>query len=127
MTTRPPVLGAVLVLAACGGGQSKTYTAGATQHCLAGAGLSVDLSGWDYISHTARGGSYRVNTPSDSVVLAFNGTSSDAERMVASYKMLGSGAGVPTNDIISKKGDVAIAWDSTPTSAERTAVEGCLR
>lgn len=109
----------------CGGGSQISYSAAATRQCLAEvADASVDSGGWDYISRTARGGSYRVNLGGDSVVLAFNGTVGAAGRMVAAYKAVAGGGS--TGDILGQKGNVVWAWDAPPTSQESDSVMGCL-
>jgi hypothetical protein len=122
----PVVVLASAAVAGCGG-SATAYSAGPTRTCLKAAGATVDPDGWDYISKTARGGSYGVRVAGNFVAIGFFGTSNDAKRAIGAYSMFGDAANAPTDDVLSRHGNVTLSWDNTPTSHERSVIEGCLK
>ena len=109
------------------GGSAESYSAAATRACLKEASATINADGWDYISHEGSGGSYSAELGGNTVTLGFFGTSNDAKRALASYQMLGGALDVPTSDVLSRRGNVTLSWDATPSSRSTSTVEGCLR
>lgn len=118
-----PVAATVMFLSGCGGA-STLYSASTTASCLANAGIAPITSNADYIAQAASGGGYAIVVDGISVNVSFGRTVADAKRTASAYSIFAGDT--PTSDILFRRGNAVIVWDSTPTSAERQAVEGCL-
>jgi hypothetical protein len=109
-------------LAGCGGGSSTFYDATATRSCLRGKLLSVRDGDADYIALAAVGGGYLVRVGPTFVNVSFYRTSDDARDNLEGYKAFGMSEGPK----LYTKGNALLAWDDTPTSDEKSSVDGCL-
>lgn len=125
---RPPVrigtatiAAAVLAAAGCGGKQ-VLYSSRETRNCLAGTRLlNVSRADADLIAQSAIGGGYLVDVGQTRVNVSFYRTSGDAKQELDAYKAFGGGG-----SRLYAKRNAVLAWDDTPTDAERSAVDGCL-
>lgn len=77
----------------------------------------------DYIAQDAGEGALIARFPGNQATIAFERSTNDAKRTADAYRAIGG----PTSDILSRTSNAVIVWDKTPTSGERSTVEGCLR
>lgn len=110
---------AVLALSACGG-SSPVYSADATAQCLAPL-ATVDRAGADFIAGGT--GGYLVTIDGHLVNIAFGGTRSQGDEIRKAYAAVGSSPDEPVYQI----GNVVLVWDGVPPSADKAAVDACLR
>jgi hypothetical protein len=119
------VLALALTAAGCGGGSSATYHAKAASSCIAKQ-ATVNEKDSDFISARASDGTFSASVAGTRVVLGFFGTIDDAKKAESDYKAAAAAFPVPIKDVLFRKGNVTMAWDEKPTSAQKSVVVDCL-
>jgi hypothetical protein len=122
-------IGAVGVLAACGGdGGGGTYSPDATASCLRDRGarsVSTASDDLDLIADSAPGGGLRaeVGEQEIEVQIAFGRTEGDADSLESAYQPFMDEFG----GHLEREGNAVMAWSFDPSDSEKELVTGCLR
>ena len=121
----------VLVLAACGGGSSKPYTAAATKACLTQQGFTGVTTSADkigFIAAFAANGGIQAKSKSGNVVtIAFADSLADAVSTEKAFRRAAPAALRPhMSDIMESKSNAVLVWTVSPTQQELSDAEGCL-
>lgn len=112
---------------ACGGGD-ENYSAEATGDCLAeDVVVKTSEEELDYVAAEAGEGALEAELDENTVTIAFERTSSDAEDTEASYRVFIDAFGGSSDGKLERKGNAVLLWEKTPTDAERKFVDDCLR
>jgi hypothetical protein len=121
----------VLVLAACGSGSSKPYTAGGTKACFVQqgfTGVTTNAVKVGFIAAFAANGGLQAKSKTGNVVtIAFT----DGPGSVPGTERAFRRNAPPTlrphmSDIMESQGNAVLVWTVSPTSEELSAAEGCL-
>jgi hypothetical protein len=131
---RFPLLAAlllVLVLAACGSGSSKPYTAAGTKACLAKQGFTGVTTSPDklgFIAAFAGNGGIQAKSPAGNVLtIAFTDGPGSVPGTEKAYRKAAPPSLRPhMSDIMESQGNAVLVWTVSPTSSELTTAENCL-
>ncbi len=117
-----------LVVAACGGGGSKTYDADLSRACMAEHGYAVtDPPSDDLVASAAEGGSYAVHYPAQpTVIVSFGDNRDGAERIVRAYQRF-HGSNIVLEDALKVRNNAVILFSRHPTDDDISKIEGCLK
>ena len=133
MRRLPPLaaLLVVLVLAACGSGASKPYTAAASKACFTQkgfTGVTTSSAKVGFIASFATNGGLQAKSKSGNVLtIAF----ADPDSVASTEKAFRRNA--PANlrphmaDIMESQGNAVLVWTVSPTQTELSDAEGCLK
>ena len=131
---RIPLLAAlllVLVLAACGSGSSKPYTAAATKACLVHkgfTGVTTDAGKVGFIAAFAANGGLQGRSKTGNVLtIAFTDSSASVSGIEKAFRRNAPASLRPhMSDIMESQGNAVLVWTISPTSEELSAAQGCL-
>lgn len=131
---RFPLLAAlvlVLVLAACGGGSSKPYTAAGTKACLIQKGFTGVTTNADKVGFIAafasNGGIQAKSSTGNVLTIAFTqGPGSVAGTERAFRRNAPASLRPHMSDIMEAQGSAVLVWTVSPTTQELSDAEGCL-
>jgi len=131
---RFPLLAALLfvaVLAGCGSGSTKPYTAVATKACLTQkgfTGVSTAASKVGFIaSFAANGGLVGKPSSGNVVTIAFTAGPNDVAGTERAFRRAAPASLRPhMSDIMEAQGNAVIVWTVSPSSRELSDVQGCL-
>jgi hypothetical protein len=131
---RFPLLAAlllVLVLAACGGGSSKPYTASGTKACLIQKGFTGVTTNADKVgfiaAFAANGGIQAKSSTGNVLTIAFTqGPGSVAGTEKAFRRNAPANLRPHMSDIMEAQGSAVLVWTVSPTTQELSDAEGCL-
>jgi hypothetical protein len=131
---RFPLLAAlvlVLVLAACGGGSSKPYTAAGTKACLSQKGFTGVTTNADKVgfiaAFAADGGIQAKSSTGNVLTIAFTqGPGSVAGTEKAFRRNAPASLRSHMSDIMEAQGSAVLVWTVSPTTQELSDAEGCL-
>jgi hypothetical protein len=131
---RFPLLAAllfVLVLAACGGGSSKAYTAAGTKACLTQKGFTGVTTNADKVgfiaAFAANGGIQAKSSTGNVLTIAFTqGPGSVAGTEKAFRRNAPASLRSHMSDIMEAQGSAVLVWTVSPTTQELSDAEGCL-
>lgn len=131
---RFPLLAAlllVLVLAACGSGSSKPYTAAATKACLVSQGFTGVTTNADkvgFIAAFAENGGLQGRSKTGNVLtIAFTDSAASVSGTEKAFRRNAPASLRPhMSDIMESQGNAVLVWTISPTSDELSAAEGCL-
>lgn len=117
----------VVLVAGCGGGGTKTYTAAATRACLQKAGIEVtDVPHDDLIAQTAEGGGFTAHFKDNLVTLSFGLDRNGAESIVRRYQHF-RGKNIGLEDVLRPTHNAVLLWALHPQAAYEQTIEGCLK
>jgi hypothetical protein len=121
----------VLVLAACGGGGSKPYTAQGTAACLTKQGFTGVTTSPDkigFIAAFAANGGILAKSPSgNTLTIAFADSDQGAASTQEAFRKHAPPSLRPhMADIMQSKHNAVLVWTVTPSSQDLAAAEGCL-
>ena len=121
----------VLVLAACGSGSSKPYTAAATKACLMQHGFTGVTTNADKIgfiaAFAANGGIQAKSKTGNVVTIAFASSPTDATSTEKAFRRAAPAAlRSHMSDIMESQGNAVLVWTVSPTQQELSNAEGCL-
>lgn len=119
---------AAVVTASCGGGGGG-YTLAATTACIDEAPrMSVhEGAELDYVIEDAPAGAAEVGVDGTTAEIAFGNSSADAARMKRQVEILAGAFAVPVEDLLERRGNTLIVWDSTPTEDQRRRLRDCIK
>lgn len=121
----PPVIALVLLLAACGGGGSHTYTRKATNACL--EAHQIPLGGnLDFVATTATGGALKAVLPDNSVTIAFGQTIADADNIYQAYVRFHA-TNVGVYDVLRQQGNAVLLWHYHPSDQDAQTIGSCIK
>jgi hypothetical protein len=131
---RFPLLAAlvlVLVLAACGSGSTKPYTAAGTKACLVQKGLTggtTDDSKVGFIAGFADNGGLLAKSATGNVLtIAFTADSGSVAGEEKAFRRAAPASLRPhMADIMEAQGNAVLVWTVSPSSQELSDAEGCL-
>ena len=131
---RFPLLAAlllVLVLAACGSGSSKPYTAAGTKACLTQkgfTGVTTNAGKVGFIAAFAANGGIQAKSSTGNVLtVAFTeGPGSVAGTEKAFRRNAPASLRPHMSDIMESQGNAVLVWTVSPTTQELSDAEGCL-
>jgi hypothetical protein len=131
---RFPLLAALvvpLVLAACGSGSPKPYTAAGTKACLAQkgfTGVTTDSAKVGFIAGFADNGGLQARSPLGNVVtIAFTADSGSVAGEEKAFRRAAPPSLRPhMGDIMESKGNAVLVWTVSPSAQELSDAEGCL-
>jgi hypothetical protein len=133
MRRLPPLaaLGVVLVLAACGGGAPKAYTAVGTKACLVTkgfTGVTTAANKVGFIAAFAANGGLHGRSPQGNVLtIAFAQDTDSAAGLEKEYRRAAPARLRPhIGDIMSAQRNAVLVWTVSPSQQELTAAQGCL-
>jgi hypothetical protein len=110
----------VLVLAACGSGSSKPYTAGGTKACFVQqgfTGVTTNAVKVGFIAAFAANGGLQAKSKTGNVVtIAFTDGPGSVPGTLRPHM----------SDIMESQGNAVLVWTVSPTSDELSAAERCL-
>jgi hypothetical protein len=121
----------VLVLAACGSGSGKPYTAAATKACLVQKGFTGVTTNADKVgfiaAFAANGGLQAKSKGGNVLTIAFtDGSGAVADTEKAFRRNAPASLRPHMSDIMESQGNAVLVWTVSPTSDELSAAEGCL-
>lgn len=131
---RFPLLAAlllVLVLAACGSGSSKPYTAAGTKACLVSHGFTGVTTAADKVgfiaAFAANGGIQGRSKTGNVLTIAFtDGPGSVPDTEKAFRRNAPATLRPHMSDIMESQGNAVLVWTISPTSDELSTAQGCL-
>ncbi|MFL5909766.1 MAG: hypothetical protein ACJ768_04250 [Gaiellaceae bacterium] len=131
---RFPLLAAlvlVLVLAACGSGSTKPYTAAGTKACLTQkgfTGVTTDDSKIGFIAGFADNGGLQARSSTGNVLtIAFTADSGSVAGTEKAFRRAApAGLRPHMSDIMEAQGNAVLVWTVSPSSQELSDAEGCL-
>ena len=120
-----------MVLAACGGGSSKPYTAAGTKACLVKhgfTGVTSDPGKIGFIAAFAPNGGLLAKSKTGNVVtIAFADDTADAVQTEGEFRKHAPPRLRPhMSDIMESQRNAVLVWTVSPTSTELASAEGCL-
>jgi hypothetical protein len=132
---RFPLLAAlvvVLVLAGCGGGSSKPYTAKATAPCLVDKGfkgVTKAAAKIGFIAAFSANGGLQARSPAGNTLTIAFGDSADAVRGIErAYRKAAPATLKPhMADIMEAQGNAVLVWTVSPGQQELSDAESCLK
>jgi hypothetical protein len=121
----------VLVLAACGSGSSKPYTAAGTKACLVEQGFTGVTTAADKLgfiaAFTANGGIQAKSPGGNVVTIAFTDDPGSVPGVEKSYRKAAPASLRPhMSDIMESQRNAVLVWTVSPTSSELSTAENCL-
>ena len=121
----------VLVLAACGSGSPKPYTAGATKACLAQkgfTGVTTAPAKIGFIAAFAANGGIQARSKTGNVLtIAFADSATSSPGIEKEYRKAAPPRLRPhMGDIMESRGNAVLVWTVSPSSQELSDVESCL-
>jgi hypothetical protein len=120
----PLGLGALVVLAACGG--EKTYTLAKTRACLVGEpGLLVRRK-VDFVASTALGGAVNVKLAHNQVTISFGRDGDEAHRLATAYRRF-RGRNIGIADVLRPKRNAVLLWQAHPADEDLATIDRCLK
>ena len=124
MRSRAVALGAVVLAAGCGSGNSSSYALGPTQICLRHQSVQVSRASRDltYFWQAAPQGALNAKIDRSPVTIDFEQTKADADTTKSAYEA----AGAPASTVVEAHGNAVVIWRLAPTSAQRATVVDCL-
>ena len=131
---RFPLLAAlllVLVLAACGSGSTKPYTAAGTKACLVKqgfTGVTTAAAKLGFIAAFAANGGIQAKSPGGNVLtIAFTDGPGSVPGTEKQYRKAAPASLRPhMSDIMESQGNAVLVWTVSPTSTEVSTAENCL-
>ena len=131
---RFPLLAAlllVLVLAACGSGSTKPYTAAGTKACLVKqgfTGVTTTAAKLGFIAAFAANGGIQAKSPGGNVLtIAFTDGPGSVPGTEKEYRKEAPASLRPhMSDIMESQGNAVLVWTVSPTSSELSTAESCL-
>jgi hypothetical protein len=131
---RFPLLAAVLfvaVLAGCGSGSTKPYTAAGTKACLTQKGFTgvstADSKVGFIASFAANGGLVGKSSSGNVVTIAFTAGPNDVAGTEKAFRRAAPASLRPhITDIMEAKGNAVLVWTVSPTTQELSDAQGCL-
>jgi hypothetical protein len=132
---RFPLLAAlvlVLVLAACGSGSTKPYTAAGTKACLVQkgfTGVTTDPSKVGFIAGFADNGGLRAASPLGNILtIAFTGGTDTVAPTEEAFRSHAPKSLRPhMSDIMTANRNAVLVWTTTPDPGELDTAERCLK
>lgn len=120
-----------MVLAACGGGSSKPYTAAGTKACLVKRGFTGVTSAAAKIGFIAafapNGGLLAKSKTGNVVTIAFADDAAGATQTEGEFRRHAPASLRPhMADIMESQRNAVLVWTVSPTSTELSSAEGCL-
>ena len=120
-----------MVLAACGSGSSKPYTAAATKPCLVQqgfTGVTTDPAKVGFIAAFAANGGLQAKSKSGNVLtIAFADSAGGVADTEKAFRRNAPASLRPhMSDIMESQGNAVLVWTISPIAAELSAAEGCL-
>lgn len=118
---------AVLV-AGCGGGGTKAFTAEKTKACLEKQGVAivpVDEAN-DFVATSALAGSLGAKLALNRVTISFGRDTAEGVVIAQAYAKYGS-ANVAIDQVLSRHGNAVLLWAGAPTVQDSKVVVGCLK
>jgi len=118
----------VLLVASCGKGSVRLYTAAATKACLEKAGFRprpVPTTA-DFVANSATGGAFRVALPGNSVTVSFGETLTDADNIDDAYHRFRA-KNVGIEDILRRNQNAIMLWRVHPQDADLATITNCLK
>jgi hypothetical protein len=120
---RCALLCGIVAVAGCGGGEADPrYSAGATRRCLERSGALVSSEDAEYVAQGDVSRGYEVTIGPNRLSMAFERTSAVAATTAAGFARFFVG-----DDKVQRRGNTVLAWDKTPSDAERSRIESCLK
>jgi len=120
----------VLVLAACGSGSTKPYTATASQACFTQQGFTHVTTNADKVGFIAAfapdGGLQAKSKTGNVLTIAFADPGGVASTEKAFRRNAPASLRPHMSDIMVAKGNAVLVWTVSPTQTELSAAEGCL-
>jgi hypothetical protein len=121
----------VLVLAGCGSGSSKPYTAAGTKACLIQKGFTGVTTNADKVgfiaAFAANGGIQAKSSTGNVLTIAFTeGPGSVAGTEKAFRRNAPASLRPHLSDIMESQGNAVLVWTVSPTTQELSDAEGCL-
>jgi hypothetical protein len=121
----------VLVLAACGSGSAKPYTAAGTKACLVQkgfTGVTTDDSKVGFIAGFADNGGLLAKSATGNVLtIAFTADSGSVAGEEKAFRRAAPASLRPhMADIMEAQGNAVLVWTVSPSSQELSDAEGCL-
>ena len=121
----------VLVLAACGSGSSKPYTATGTKACLVKQGFTGVTTAADklgFIAAFAGNGGIQAKSPAGNVLtIAFTDGPGSVPGTEKAYRRAAPKDLRPhMSDIMESQRNAVLVWTVSPTSGELSTAESCL-
>lgn len=131
---RFPLLAAlvlVLVLAACGSGSTKPYTAAGTKACLTQKGFTgvttADSKIGFIAAFAANGGLLAKSSSGNVLTIAFTESSDSVAGTEKAFRRAAPASLRPhMADIMEAQRNAVLVWTVSPTSQELSDAEGCL-
>ena len=131
---RFPLLAALvvpLVLAACGSGSTKPYTAAGTKACLTQKGftdVTTAASKVGFIAGFADNGGLQARSATGNVLtIAFTADAGSVGGTEKAFRRAAPASLRPhMGDIMEAQGNAVLVWTVSPTSQELSDAEGCL-
>jgi len=130
----PPLaaLGLLLVLAGCGGGGSKPYTAAASVACFTKSGftgVTMSATKVGFIAGFAANGGLQARSPSGNVLtIAFTDSPDSVAGTERAYRKAAPKRLRPhMSDIMEAKGNAVLVWTVSPAAQDLTDAENCLK
>jgi len=126
-------LAAALVLAGCGGGSSKPYTAAATAPCMRTKGftkVTTDPLKVGFVAGFAQNGGLRATAKGgrNVVTIAFAADASGVPGTEEAFKKHASGIYKRhIADVMRSHGNAVLVWTVTPTETQLDDAVSCLR
>ena len=105
--------------AGCSGGAGPTYELTPIRTCLIQADVPVDPAEFDVRTTGPDVGGFRADLGNNEVIVVVEPHAPDAEDTAAAHETFGAGS-------VERRGNLVLAWDKTPTDAERQTIERCL-
>ena len=134
MRAIPPLAALVLalILAGCGGGGSKPYTAKASADCFTTKGftrVTTAASKVGFIAGFADNGGLQARSASGNVLtVAFTAGADSVAGTERAYRKAAPKTLRPhMSDIMEAKGNAVLVWTVSPTSQELSDAESCLK
>ena len=121
----------VLVLAACGGGSSKPYTAAGTKACLVRKGFTAVTTSPAKIgfiaAFAANGGLQARSAAGNVLTIAFADGAGSTPGIEKQYRKAAPASLRPhMDDIMESQGNAVLVWTVSPSQQELSDAESCL-
>jgi hypothetical protein len=120
----------VLVVAACGSGGSKPYTAAASKACLVQKGFTGVTTAADkvgFIAAFAPNGGLQAKSKTGNVLTVAFADPDGVDSTEKAFRRNAPAALRPhMSDIMQSQGNAVLVWTVSPTQQELSDAEGCL-
>ena len=119
---------AALLIAGCGGGGTKAYSAAATKACLEKAGVrivAVDEK-TDIVAASALAGAVGAKLALNRVTISFGRSDAEGALLQKAYAKYGS-KDVPIDQVLERRRNAVLLWAGAPSAQDSDVVRACLK